>query len=70
MREALEFASREILATARSKAAILLSCSSAGSLPSACSAILANARANRRFEMLFFRGTCPSAQWATPAHVI
>ena len=56
MREALEFPSREILDTARSRAATLLSCSSAGSLESACSAMSANRRANSRFEIFFFLG--------------
>ncbi len=55
MREALAFPSREILDTARSKAAILLSCSSAGSFESACSAMFANPRANCRFDIFFFR---------------
>ncbi len=62
MREALEFASREVLETARSKAAILLCCSSAGSLPSACSAISANSRANCRVEIFFVRRICFSSQ--------
>ena len=62
MREALEFPSREILDTARSKAAILVSCSPGGSLPSACSAMSANSRANCRVEIFFVRGICFSSQ--------
>ncbi len=65
MREALEFPPREILDTARSKAAILLSCSSAGSLRSACSAISANSRANCRVEIFLVRGIRFSSQRRT-----
>jgi len=62
VREALELPSQEILDTARSKAAILVSCSSAGSLPSARSPISANSRANCRVEIFFVRGICFSSQ--------
>jgi hypothetical protein len=56
--EALEFPPRVTRETARSKAAILFSCSSAGSLPSACSAMSANSRANSRVVIFFFPAIC------------
>jgi len=73
VREALEFPSREIPLrrdTARSKAAIFLSCSSAGSFESACSATSANRRTNSRFEIFFFPRMCPSAFRAAPTHLL